>query len=66
MSADNIIYVKKHEGKWYAWDQSASTDPEVSPRAVGLRTKTAALALASRLQARLRYVEYGINVLTGK
>ena len=28
MSADNIIFVKKHRKKWKVWEQSASCDPK--------------------------------------
>jgi len=63
MSADNIIFVKKHRKKWKVWEQSASCDPKPSSRAQEHPTKEKALVAAHNLQEETGYVEYGVNVL---
>ena len=63
MSADNIIYVKKHRRKWKVWEQSASCDPKPHSRAQEHATKEKALVAAHKLQDKTGFVEYGVNVL---
>lgn len=63
MSADNIIYVKKHSRQWLVWEQSASCDPKPPKRATSHKTRAKALTAAHDLEDATGYVEYGVHEL---
>lgn len=63
MSADNIIYIKKHRRKWRVWEQSASCDPKLDKRAESYDTMDAAIDAANKMEEEIGFVEYWVNLL---
>jgi len=61
MSADNIIYIKKEEGKWLVWEQGFSDDdprPPKDARSFEHLHWAEEYAFAEELD---HFVEYGVS-----